>query len=379
MKPRIGNVMLGVILVILLTAGAGEAATWTTLDFPGATATYAMDIDGEYIVGGYSDGSHNHGFVYDGTTWTPLNYPGALHTEAWGIDGGKIVGMYNDGSERGFLYDGTTWTPLDYPGASLTIATGIDGGNIVGSYINGGRHGFLYDGTTWTPLDYPWGSRTQLNGIDGSNIVGTYGFYRGVIYDGTNWTPLDYPGSSSTGIAGIDDGNIVGDHDDDHGYLYDGETETWTTIDFPDSTATDAYGISGSKIVGRYCDSSGKWHGFLYTASIEATIDIYPNRTPNRIYLSRLYTVYVAVLGSADFDVTTLDSATVKFGRTGTEASPGRAYMLRDLNRDGFVDAMYGFLTPDCGFQLGDTQGRLTGHTADGTPVEGVDSVLVSP
>ena len=108
-------------------------------------------------------------------------------------------------------------------------------------------------------------------------------------------------------------------------------------------------------------------------------LDIYPNRVPNRVFLSRLYTVYVAVLGSSDFDVTTLDSTTVKFGRTGTEASPARAYMLRDLNRDGIVDAMFGFATPDCCFQLGDTEGKLTGYTTDGTPFRGLDSVLVSP
>ncbi|MHC4568662.1 MAG: TolB family protein [Planctomycetota bacterium] len=108
-------------------------------------------------------------------------------------------------------------------------------------------------------------------------------------------------------------------------------------------------------------------------------IDIYPNRVPNRVFLSRNYTLYAAVLGSASFDVTTLDSATVKFGRIGTEASPVRAPITRDLNSDGFVDVMYGFQTFDCGFQLGDTEGWLIGFTISGIPVEGVDSVLVSP
>ncbi|MHC4566448.1 MAG: DPP IV N-terminal domain-containing protein [Planctomycetota bacterium] len=108
-------------------------------------------------------------------------------------------------------------------------------------------------------------------------------------------------------------------------------------------------------------------------------IDIYPNRVPNRVFLSRNYTLYVAVLGSASFETTTLDSATVKFGRTGTEAGPVRAPITRDLNSDGFVDAMYGFQTYDCDFQLGDTEGWLIGFTINGGPVEGVDSVLVLP
>ncbi|MHC4565850.1 MAG: Ig-like domain-containing protein [Planctomycetota bacterium] len=112
---------------------------------------------------------------------------------------------------------------------------------------------------------------------------------------------------------------------------------------------------------------------------IDVNIDINPNRVPNRVYLSRNYTIYVAVLGSVDFDVTNIDSSSVTFGRTGTEASPVRAPIMRDLNGDGFVDAMYGFQTFDCGFQLGDTEGWLTGFTTDNKVVDGSDSVLVSP
>ena len=112
---------------------------------------------------------------------------------------------------------------------------------------------------------------------------------------------------------------------------------------------------------------------------VEVAIDIYPNRTPNRVFLSRNYTLYVAVQGSADFDVTTLDASTVLFGWSGEEAGPVRAPLIRDLNSDGFIDAMYGFPTFDCGFQLGDTEGWLTGFMADGTLVEGSDSVLVAP
>ena len=110
---------------------------------------------------------------------------------------------------------------------------------------------------------------------------------------------------------------------------------------------------------------------------ITVDIDIYPNRVPNRVYLSRNYTLYVAVLGSDTFDVTNINSSTIKFGKTGTEASPVRAPLLRDLNRDGKVDAMYGFMTFSSGFGLGDTQGILTGKLNDGTDIKGTDSVLV--
>ena len=52
---------------------------------------------------------------------------------------------------------------------------------------------------------------------------------------------------------------------------------------------------------------------------------------------------------------------------------------MRDLNGDGIVDAMCGFQTFDCGFQLGDVEGWLIGFTINRTPVEGADSVPVSP
>ncbi len=77
--------------------------------------------------------------------------------------------------------------------------------------------------------------------------------------------------------------------------------------------------------------------------------------------------------------MSTLNSSTVKFGKTGTEASPVRAPMLRDLNGDGYLDAMYGFRTFDCGFGDGDTAGILKGKLNNGTDVEGSDSVLVLP
>ena len=111
--------------------------------------------------------------------------------------------------------------------------------------------------------------------------------------------------------------------------------------------------------------------------SYEVGIDIYPNRTPNPVYLGTDYTIYVALLGAEEFAVTDVNSSTVRFGRTGTEASPVRAPAIRDINADGFDDALYGFLTFDCGFELGDTTGNLTGQIAGEIPIAGSDSVSV--
>lgn len=112
---------------------------------------------------------------------------------------------------------------------------------------------------------------------------------------------------------------------------------------------------------------------------IPMNIDIYPGKTPNNVVLSRNYTISVAVLGSPSFDVTTINNATVRFGHAGTEAAPVKAPTLKDVNGDGVKDALYGFLTFRCAFQMGDTQGILTGKTTGGMDIKGIDSVLVTP
>jgi large repetitive protein len=112
---------------------------------------------------------------------------------------------------------------------------------------------------------------------------------------------------------------------------------------------------------------------------IAVGIDIYPGRTPNQVILSRNYTIPVVVFGTPNFVVTTIDHATVWFGRSGTQAAAVKAPTLKDMNGDGRIDALYGFLTFECGFQMGNTSGILTGKTTSGININGSDSVLVKP
>ncbi len=161
-----------------------DGTTYTTLADPGAASIVARGISGTKIVGYYSQSGVLSGFLSDGDTWATLQHPDIIDglgaTQAFKIDGDKIVGDYSDysraGLTRGFLYDGVTWTTLEYPGAAATSAYDIDGGNIVGVYepISGPRGSFLYDGTTWTPLAYPGAHETIANGISGDRVVGFY-------------------------------------------------------------------------------------------------------------------------------------------------------------------------------------------------------------
>jgi uncharacterized membrane protein len=103
-------------------------------------------------------------------TFTTIDVPGALTTEAIGINkSGDIVGGYSTtfNNSHGFLLRGGVFTTIDGPGSSFTRADGIDkSGNIVGSYrdaITQNDHGFLLlANNTFTTIDHPDGAQGSL-------------------------------------------------------------------------------------------------------------------------------------------------------------------------------------------------------------------------
>src|SRR5215469_4223673 len=111
-------------LLCCLAAGGPAKAGFKTLDVPSATGgTFVWGIDGGNIVGYYTDGTGDHGFLYNGSTYTTLDDPLATKgfTHAYGISGNNIVGSYIDATGfHGFLYNGSSYTTLDNP-----LATGL--------------------------------------------------------------------------------------------------------------------------------------------------------------------------------------------------------------------------------------------------------------
>ncbi|MEN6383965.1 MAG: PEP-CTERM sorting domain-containing protein [Phycisphaerales bacterium] len=292
-----------VLAAVVCFAGLVQAISYTTLDYPGAKCTYITGIDGDTIVGYYSNYGSNyegaidpHGFVYDGQTWTTLDCPRKLassliyNTTIEGINNGKIVGNCRVARphprECGFIYDGQTWTLLDFPGAGDTYIQGIDGSNIAGYYQDEtGLHGFVYNGTTWNTLLYPWTNSgyvdTSVVGISGNNVAicdyGYYGTPDSVIYNIENqtWSTIELPGAGFTGVMAIDGSNIVGGYGEGEGYeyyfLYDGTS--WTTFDFSfsHSSIVAITDMDGDNIVGHYSGSGGV-HGFIATIPEPATL-----------------------------------------------------------------------------------------------------------
>jgi hypothetical protein len=112
------------------------------------------------------------------------------------------------------------------------------------------------------------------------------------------------------------------------------------------------------------------------------TIDIKPGSDPNCLNIDDHGVIPVAVLGSADFDVQTIDTATLSFaGLVPREKKNGQlSCALEDVNIGGYWDLVCQFeddstkWAPDS-----DTEATLTGELTDGTPIAGTDSICLVP
>ena len=164
--PRASSrlVALTPLLALTLCAGITNSAraqgadyTFTTLDDPAGTATDISGINNlGQVVGSYSAGGLNHGFLYTDGAYMTLDDPLATGgtspgTTANGLnDAGEVVGFYQaaNGNTDGFLYTPTGgFTTVNDPLAvGDSEIYGINNsGEIAGVYYdaNNKGHGFL--------------------------------------------------------------------------------------------------------------------------------------------------------------------------------------------------------------------------------------------
>lgn len=124
---------------------------------------------------------------------------------------------------------------------------------------------------------------------------------------------------------------------------------------------------------------------------ITVNIDIKPGSDPNSINLGDHGLLPVAILGSPEFDVTTIDPETigiegVNLASRGSAKAPKLACSYEDVNVDGYLDMMAFFDVQDLvtAEVLTDTTIELTitGNLFEehgGTLIEGTDSVNIVP
>ena len=298
---RFGVGLTGMALACFGLASKAQAGgpTFIRVDFPGAVATLACDINSSGQIAGeytFTTLDNRQGFVLSNGTFTSITFPGASFTRAIGINRfGDIVGDYvlqgsGNSNEHGYLLHGGVFSTISFPDADATLAQGINAnGDIVGTYKDKqGKHGFLLHSGTFTSIDFPgaaaYTEAWKIN--DNGEIVGRYKggdsrFHLYVLSNGS-YTPIpDFPGAvqvapgSFSEAGGIDNfGNIVssfgssepcdlGSTGNVHGFVLSGAA--YTTVDYPGADVTLAFGINDSgQIVGPYKDASGI-HGYLRT------------------------------------------------------------------------------------------------------------------
>ena len=168
----------------------------TTIDFPGATITYAFGInDLRQIIGVYYDTAYNrHAFLLEDGVYKNIDLPGGLSTTPFSInDWSQIAGKFEDHSNttgHGYLQrkDGK-FTTFDAPGAPPDSTFFISVNNfdrILGAWMDsaGVTHNFLLSEGRLLDFDLPESlhassvSAQTIN--DFSEVVGYYSDAQGV-------------------------------------------------------------------------------------------------------------------------------------------------------------------------------------------------------
>lgn len=146
------------------------------------------------------------------------------------------------------------------------------------------------------------------------------------------------------------------------------------------ATANPALFLSGTNVLEFEIHNFTGPTAFDYKATVSfnpvlpVTLDVKPDDPSNIINPLSQGQVPVAVLATSTFDAATLDTNTLRFGKTGTEAAPVHS-ALEDVDGDGDIDLILHFETQATGIGCGDTVAVLTGATAAGAAVEGSDVV----
>jgi hypothetical protein len=107
---------------------------------------------------------------------------------------------------------------------------------------------------------------------------------------------------------------------------------------------------------------------------IPVLIDIKPLTRRNNINPKSHGLIRVAVLSTEEFDATTVDPGSVRFGRQGLMEDGGKT-RFKDVDGDGRDDLILHFRINETGIQCGDTSAALTGRTFNGRAIHGSDSI----
>ena len=121
---------------------------------------------------------------------------------------------------------------------------------------------------------------------------------------------------------------------------------------------------------------------FNIETAIPVTIDIKPGSEPNCFNNDGHGVIPVAILGSAEFDVTTIDAGSVMLEGLAVKAVGKSNKLLahyEDVDGDGYNDLVVQIEDDDLVFEEGDTTGTVTGNLNNGMRIQGSDTICIVP
>lgn len=239
------------------------------------------------------------------------------------------------------LFDYSRFTPPDLDENNLDETVGLNGGGAMNSY---GTHWYCPSLQTTNAVNSPIDWNCDGDTIDNPTVADInlgpgYNGAGAVLISQNDWDNLIYAGGA-IGSPGA------------------------TFADLPAITPwVQELDVETDKLI----------HPEKYEArELSINIDIKPSSFPNSINLRGRGKTPVAVLGSAMFDVTTIDRMTVIFADApalNIGATP------EDINKDGFLDIVFHFDTQSLNLPVDAISACLTGTTSDHKKFKGCDSV----
>jgi hypothetical protein len=116
-------------------------------------------------------------------------------------------------------------------------------------------------------------------------------------------------------------------------------------------------------------------------AGLTVQIDIKPGSYPNCFSLNGNGVIPVAILGSADFDVNDINTASLSFAglRVRVRGNNTPSCATEYSNNDQFLDMVCHFEDDPASWRGGSDTAELSGNLIDGTSFKGTDSICIVP
>jgi hypothetical protein len=223
----------------------------------------------------------------NGYNFSTIDFPGGTATQARGVNQqGDVVGIYTDpgtGLWRGFRLSSGNYSKIDFPGASQTYPRGIDmKKDVVGFFADssGVAHGFLLNSGGFQQIDVPGSLQTAVRAIaDNGLIVGDTTFDNltsqcFVLKNGT-YSTFSFPGQNVDTCVGVSKrGDVLGYYSNGSDFTFIRRLGRFSPISVPGATSQDPFGMNDlDQVVGTFIDSSGAQHGYMADIAMVTIVD----------------------------------------------------------------------------------------------------------